>query len=72
MRQIIRDTLESISVFCLAVIRWIPKSTFLRIPAWLGIPLVINAVVALICIVATVAKPFFKEVFGAGQDKTKK
>ena len=72
VRQLIRDTLEGLSVFCLWLIRFIPKSVLLRIPVWLGIPLFINALLALFAVVATVAKPFFQEVFGSRQDKIKK
>jgi len=72
MRQLIMDTLGSIGVFCLWLIRLMPKGLLLRIPAWLGIPMVINALLALVAVVAGLAAPFFQEVFGKGQDKTKK
>ena len=72
VRQLIKDAIESIGAFCLFLIRFIPKSMIVRIPAWLGIPIVINGLLFFICLVADIAKPFFREVFGSDQDKPKK
>ena len=72
IRHIIWDTIEGIGVFCLWLIRLIPKSVFIRIPVWLGIPLVINGLLVLFALVVEIAKPFFREVFGAGRDKSTK
>jgi hypothetical protein len=45
---------------------------FIRIPAWLGIPIAINALLFFICVIGEIAMPFFREVFGAGRGKSAK